>query len=149
MKRLSLICLITAFFTLGGCANNTQINTTQEPVEIPPTETNASQTPVYRKITPEEAKQMMEDGEDYILLDVRTEEEYTENRIDGAVLIPDLEIKERAQAELTDKDARILVYCRSGRRSAQAAADLLEMGYTNVYDIGGINDWPYETVEGD
>jgi rhodanese-related sulfurtransferase len=80
------------------------------------------------------------------LLDVRTSEEYKEKRIEGAVLIPDYEINDRAAAALPDKDAAILIYCRSGRRSASVAHELIEMGYTNVYDFGGINDWPYETV---
>ena len=101
----------------------------------------------YQKITPKQAKQMMDDGGTFILLDVRTEEEFKTNRIEGAVLIPNNEIKKRASAELPDKNARILVYCRSGRRSVQAAHDLINMGYTNVFDIGGIIDWPYKSVK--
>ena len=91
---------------------------------------------------------MMAESDDYILLDVRTEEEYREQRIDGSVLIPNDEISIRAEAELPDKDAAILVYCRSGRRSASAAAELAALGYTNIYDFGGIQSWPYETVSG-
>ena len=102
--------------------------------------------PEYRKISAAEAKEMM-NGE-YILLDVRTEEEFKEERIEGAILIPDYEIGERVETELPDKDALILVYCRSGRRSALAANELAEIGYTNVYDFGGIIDWPYDTVSG-
>jgi rhodanese-related sulfurtransferase len=89
---------------------------------------------------------MMESDEAFILLDVRTDEEYREKRIDGSVLIPDYEIGSRAEAELPDKDALILIYCRSGRRSANVANELIAMGYTNVYDFGGIIDWFYETV---
>lgn len=96
----------------------------------------------YRKLTPQEAKQMLEESE-AILLDVRTMEEYEENHIEGAVLIPDYEIKEKAAEMLPEKDALILVYCRSGNRSRTAAKELVEMGYTNVYDFGGIIDWPY------
>ena len=92
---------------------------------------------------------MMDSGEPYILLDVRTEEEYVAKRINGALLIPDTAISERATAELPDKFARILVYCRSGRRSARAANMLVRMGYKQVYDFGGINDWPYATVSGE
>jgi rhodanese-related sulfurtransferase len=103
---------------------------------------------VYQKITAEEAKTMMDDGDPYILLDVRTEEEFAEQRIDGAILIPDYEIASRVEEELTDKDARILVYCRSGRRSTLAANEMIALGYTNIYDFGGIIDWPYETTEG-
>ncbi len=98
------------------------------------------------KINAEEAKKMMEDGEDFILLDVRTEAEFSERRIEGAILIPDNEITEKAPQLLTDKGARILVYCRTGRRSALAANELVDMGYTSVYDFGGIVDWPYETI---
>lgn len=100
---------------------------------------------VYRKITAEKARDMMQSEENYILLDVRTDEEYKENHIAGAVLIPDYEITERAEAELPDKNAVILIYCRSGRRSEIAANELVEMGYTGIYDFGGIIDWPYET----
>ena len=89
---------------------------------------------------------MMNELTDYILLDVRTAEEFREIRIAGAVLIPDNEIRGRAAAELSDKNAVILVYCRSGRRSANAAYELIGMGYKNVYDFGGIIDWPYSTI---
>jgi len=97
----------------------------------------------YRKINAEEALRMMHDSKDYILLDVRTIEEFTEKHIEGAILIPDYELAERAAIELPDKAMLILVYCRSGRRSESAAHELVEMGYINVYDIGGIVDWPF------
>jgi rhodanese-related sulfurtransferase len=76
------------------------------------------------------------------------EDEYRENRLDGAVLIPDYEIADRAESELPDKDAVIFIYCRSGRRSANTAQILADMGYTNVYDFGGILEWTYETISG-
>jgi len=104
--------------------------------------------PVWQTITAVEAYRMMNEFESYILLDVRTSAEYLEIRIDGAVLIPDYELKERAENELQNKNAVILIYCRRGRRSALSAAVLAELGYTNVYDFGGIIDWPYETVKG-
>jgi len=107
-----------------------------------------AQSAVYRKIKPEEAKEIMEDGRAYILLDVRSNAEYKESRIDGAVLLPHDEIAARASAVLPDKDARILVYCLSGVRSADAAKALVALGYTGIYDMGGIADWPYETVSG-
>jgi rhodanese-related sulfurtransferase len=103
----------------------------------------------YHKITAEEAKSVMDSGEEHVLLDVRTLEEYQESRIEGAILIPDSEIGERAEVELPDKKAKILVYCRSGRRSASAANELVGMGYSNVYDFGGITDWTYGTVSGE
>ena len=103
---------------------------------------------VYRKITAERAKEMMDGDERFILLDVRTDAEFRERRINGAVLIPHLEIRERAPDELPDKDALIMVYCLRGARSAAAANELVGMGYTNVYDLGGIVDWKYETAGG-
>ena len=100
----------------------------------------------YVRITATQAKEMMAATEEFVLLDVRTPEEFAEGYIEGAILIPHTEIAARAVTELTEKDMLILVYCRSGRRSEEAARALLELGYTNVYDFGGIIDWPYETV---
>lgn len=100
---------------------------------------------VYSKITAVQANNMMKDGKPFLLLDVRTKEEYDEVHIPGTLLIPGDELLRRAPAELPDKAARILVYCRSGRRSAAAAEALLKVGYTNVHDFGGIIDWPFET----
>ena len=102
----------------------------------------------YVSITAEEAKSMMDAEQDYIILDVRTEEEFAEGHIPGAVLIPDYEIGERAREMLPDKEQLIFVYCRSGNRSEKASAALAEMGYTNVKEFGGIIDWPYETEKG-
>lgn len=102
----------------------------------------------YKKISAAEAKAFMDRGEPYVLLDVRTKEEFQERHIRGAILIPSTEIKERAASILADTDALILVHCRSGRRSAMAAKDLIQSGYTRVYDFGGIIDWPYEIVTG-
>ena len=102
------------------------------------------QEAVYVNITAEEAKQIMDSEEGYIILDVRTQEEYDEGHIPGAILIPNTEIKVRAVEELTDKDQLILVYCRSGRRSKLAAEILVELGYPNIKEFGGIIDWPYE-----
>ncbi len=100
---------------------------------------------VYIRIDAAEAKEMME-SEDVIILDVRTDEEFEEQRIEGAILIPDYEIEERAEDKLPDKDATILVYCRTGRRSELASRALIEMGYKNVYDFGGIVDWDYDII---
>ena len=99
---------------------------------------------VYVNITAEEAKQIMDAEEGYIILDVRTQEEYDEGHIPGAIVISHEEIAERAEEVLTDKDQLILVYCRSGRRSKLAAEALVELGYTNIKEFGGIIDWPYE-----
>ena len=102
------------------------------------------QEAVYVNITAQEAKKIMDSQEGYILLDVRTQEEYDQGHIPGAVVIPDTEIEARAEEVLPDKDQLILVYCRSGRRSKNAAQILVELGYTNIKEFGGIIDWPYE-----
>lgn len=99
----------------------------------------------YMNITAQEAKEIMDTESDYVILDVRTQEEYDEGHIKDAILIPDYEIADRAESELNDKEQLILVYCRSGRRSKNAAKQLSDMGYTNVKEFGGIIDWPYET----
>ena len=99
---------------------------------------------VYVNITAEEAKEIMDSEEGYIILDVRTQEEYDEGHIPGAIVISHEEIAEKAEDVLTDKDQLILVYCRSGRRSKIAAEALVELGYTNIKEFGGISDWPYE-----
>lgn len=126
MKRLIILCLAVLFLT--ACGQTMENN----------------QEAVYMNITAEEAKQMMDTEENYIILDVRTQEEYDESHIPGAILIPNTEIEARAESELPDKDQKILVYCRSGRRSKLAAEILVELGYTNIYEFGGIIDWPYE-----
>ncbi len=99
---------------------------------------------VYVNITAEKAKQIMDTEEGYIILDVRTQEEYDEGHVPGAIVISHVEIAEKAEEVLTDKDQLILVYCRSGRRSKIAAEALVELGYTNIKEFGGIIDWPYE-----
>ena len=99
---------------------------------------------VYVNITAEEAKEIMDNEEGYIILDVRTQEEYDQGHIPGAIVISHEKIAEKAEEVLTDKDQLILVYCRSGRRSKIAAEALVELGYTNIKEFGGIIDWPYE-----
>ena len=100
----------------------------------------------YEQITSAEAKEIMDTEQNYIILDVRTEEEFSEGHIAGAILIPDYEITEKAESILMDKEQQILVYCRSGRRSKNAASQLVELGYSKVKEFGGIIDWPYETT---
>ena len=126
MKKLIFLLLAVMMFTACGQDNPN------------------SQEAVYMNITAQEAKEIKDAEEGYIILDVRTQAEYDEKHIPGAVLIPDYEIKERAEEELTDKDQLILVYCRSGRRSKLAAEILVKLGYTNMKEFGGIIDWPYE-----
>jgi rhodanese-related sulfurtransferase len=99
----------------------------------------------YIKITSHEAQLMMAD--DVLILDVRNQDEFDEGHIANAVLLPYTEIRGKAESVIPDKNQTILVYCRAGRRSEIAARQLLEMGYTNVYDFGGIQDWTGEIIE--
>ena len=126
MKKLILLFL--AVMMLTACGQDKENN----------------QGAVYVNITAEEAKQIMDSEEGYIILDVRTQEEYDQGHIPGAILISHEEIAEKAEDVLTDKNQLILVYCRSGRRSKIAAEALVELGYTNIKEFGGIIDWPYE-----
>lgn len=101
----------------------------------------------YEQITAKEAKTIMDTQPDYIIIDARTQEEFADGHIEGAIMIPEYEIANRAEQQLPDKDALILVYCRSGRRSKIASEELVRLGYTNVKEFGGIIDWPYEIVK--
>ena len=143
MKKALLI--IMCGILLVGCGNNKDISNiggADEPTDIFVTE--KGEKAMFEQITPVEAKKIMDSGEDFILLDVREQDEYDSGHIPGAVLIPYTEIEKRAEAELPEKDAQILVYCRSGRRSKIASQSLVNSGYTNVKEFGGIIDWPYE-----
>lgn len=109
------------------------------------TASNASSESDYQQISQEEAKEMM-DTQDVIILDVREQDEYDIGHIPGAVLLPVGTIDEETAAEvIPEKDSTVLVYCRSGNRSKTASSALAELGYTNIYEFGGINTWPYET----
>ena len=101
----------------------------------------------YDQISGAEANALMDSESGYIIIDARTQEEYDQGYIPGAILIPEYEIADRAEKELPDKNQLILVYCRSGRRSKLAAEELVKLGYTNVKEFGGIIDWPYEIVQ--
>jgi len=139
IRRFVVPVLVAIVFSLAAGCSNTDVLPAGVGADV------GADNP-YRKISAKEAYTMMNDLSDYTLLDVRTEEEFREIRIAGAILIPDNEIRIRAAAELPDKSAVILIYCRSGRRSANAAYELIGMGYKNVYDFGGIIDWPYSTI---
>ena len=106
------------------------------------------ETASYRQISMDEAITMMEEESGYIILDVRTPEEFADKHIPGAVNIPNETITAEEIPELPNKDQLILVYCRSGNRSKQASEKLAALGYTNVVEFGGINSWPGETVSG-
>ena len=99
---------------------------------------------VYMNINAEKAKEMMDGLEKFVLLDARSEEEFSEGHIPGAIVIPHEEVSERAEAEIPEKDVPVFVYCRSGNRSKTASKALVDLGYSEVYEFGGIIDWPYE-----
>ena len=129
INKRFLIALLTFALPLGcvGCSDGDSAN--------------------YEQISGAEAKALMDSESGYIIIDARTQEEYDQGHIPGAILIPEYEIADRAEKELPDKDKLILVYCRSGRRSKIAAEELVKLGYTNVKEFGGIIDWEYEIVK--
>ena len=126
MKKWILVLLAAVLFS--ACGQNTQ----------------REQEMVYMNITAQQAKEIMDTQEGYIILDTRTQEEYDTGHIPGAIVLPYDEVLKKAETVLTDKSQLILVYCRSGRRSKLAAEDLVKLGYTNIREFGGIIDWPYE-----
>ncbi len=137
--------LLTAAL-LAGCTSSPAESTSQTG-ESSPAEIVSQSGDGYQSVTPQQAKELMDSTQDYIILDVRTQPEYDEGHLPDAVLIPDTEIASRAERELPKKDQLIFVYCRSGRRSKNASRELAAMGYTNIKEFGGIIDWPYEIVQ--
>ena len=105
---------------------------------------DSSNSSSYQQVDAETAKEIMDTEDDYVILDARTQAEYDEGHIPGAILIPHDTVATAAEDALPDKDQLILVYCRSGNRSKQASPTLVDLGYTNVVEFGGINSWPYE-----
>ena len=128
MKRM--IPFLMALLLLAGCGAQSEEST-------------------YRQVNAEEADSLMEEESGYIILDVRTAQEYSEKHIPGAINIPNETIGTEDIPELPDKEQLILVYCRSGNRSKQASEKLVKLGYTNIVEFGGINDWTGETVSGE
>ncbi len=111
-----------------------------------PAPSSSPEARTYRRITMQEAVEMMEKEENYVILDVRTHEEFAQGHIPGAIVIPNETIGTEEIPQLPDKDQLIMVYCRSGNRSRQASDKLVKLGYTNVVEFGGISDWPGEIV---
>ena len=132
MKKLKgliiMLSILLPLFGMSACSNDKESIT-------------------YEQITAQEAKTIMDTEKDYIIIDARTQTEFDEGHIEGSILIPEYEIAQRAENELPDKDALILVYCRSGRRSKIASEELVKLGYSNVKEFGGIIDWPYGIVK--
>ena len=148
MKILKFIGAIFAGFFIG-CAIAViysiivQVVTNEKGDEI----MNEIVTVTYEQISQVEAKNIIDTKSNFIILDVRTEEEFAEGHIENAILIPDYEITSKAEEVLKDKNQLILVYCRSGNRSKVASQALVELGYTNVKEFGGIIDWEYGIVK--
>ena len=145
MKKVLCIISILLCILLTACGNDSSIGIiggADGPTSIIVSE--KGEKAMYEQITAEEAKKIMDSGEEHIILDTREQDEFDEGHIPGAILIPYNEIENKAEAMLPDKDKLILVYCRSGRRSKIAAESLSKLGYTNVKEFGGIIDWPYE-----
>ena len=139
MKKIaSFFALVLSLLTLSACAAPAAAAATPAPTTTAAVE--------YKKIPAADAKTRMDSGDTIIILDVRTQEEYDAGHIPGAILVPNETIIDKQPELLPDLDAEILVYCRSGNRSAQAAKKLIAIGYTNVVDFGGIIDWPYDVV---
>lgn len=127
-KIIKIFLSMTMILTLGSCSNT------------------PDRTLAYEQISASQAKAIMDSEKNYVIIDARTQSEFDEGHIPGAILIPEYEVAERAESELPDKNQLILVYCRSGRRSKIAAQALVDLGYTNVKEFGGIIDWKYEIV---
>ena len=131
MKKNWIFAVLALVLLLSGCAGG---------------EAAGGETSSYTQISAEEAKVMMDEHPEAVILDVREQHEYDEQHIPGAVLLPVGSIdEESAAAVIPGKDTVVLVYCRSGNRSKTASAALAELGYTAVYEFGGINSWLYET----
>ncbi len=122
MKKFMLLALFIPFLFLVSCSSS------------------------VTKITAQEAKSMMDSDSSIVLVDVRTAEEYNDEHIPNAILLPLDDIEDKADNVISDKNGIYIIYCRSGNRSATASSQLASMGYENIYDMGGIIDWPYDTV---
>ncbi len=134
-KLYVIVIMILSVFIISGCSTVMKEDVTK-----------STENSSVMKMTAKEAKAEIDKG-DVIILDVRTNEEYISGHIENSILIPVNEIEKEVENILKDKEQKVLIYCRSGNRSSQAAKLLVKMGYTNVYDFGGIKDWPYEIVK--
>ena len=148
MKRLLCILSVLTCIILTACREAVSIGIiggTDGPTEIIVEEKGDES--MFKQITAQDAKKIMDSKEDIIILDVREQDEFDEGHIPNAILIPYTQTEQKAESIIPDKSKQILVYCRSGRRSKIAAEALVNLGYTNVYEFGGIIDWPYEITK--
>ncbi|WP_312092802.1 rhodanese-like domain-containing protein [Aminipila sp.] len=153
IKKLAAVIVLIIISALNaGCKNDNEVLENMEFKETCGNEYQAAstgkteETKGYSTISAEDAKTIMDENPHAIILDVRTKEEYDKKHIPDSILIPNENISEDTVSELDlPSDSVILIYCRSGNRSKQAASKLAELGYSNIFDFGGIKDWPYET----
>lgn len=150
MKK-KMMAIVMSLLCIGLTACDTDINRSTQLDNNSSTSKQTDSTIVlnYTNIKPDQAKKRLDSETGIVLLDVRTEGEYAASHIPNSVLIPLDVIEKEAPSKLTDKNAAIFVYCRSGNRSVTASKALVKMGYSNVYNLGGIIDWPYETESGE
>ena len=134
MKKNTILFFAAILFLLTGCTSRGQVMDGDGMLNS------------YKQISQEQAKEMMEKDDGHVVVDVRRQDEYDAGHIPGAILIPNESINKDQPEELPDLNQIILVYCRSGNRSKQAAQKLFDMGYTNVYEFGGISTWTGEIV---
>ena len=156
MKRLVFLAIFAICIWIGciilftGCIPQEQaLNTNSSNSSNPSSASENNETIVsstYKQISQDEAKNMTEENPDIVIVDVRQQDEYDAGHIPNAILIPNESISTEKISELPDLDQAILIYCRSGRRSKEAAQKLSDIGYNNIYEFGGILDWTGEVV---
>ncbi len=145
-KKYTIIPLLLMLLILTGCGSKDK---QEKGIDQTTNTAESNNTESYHQISQEEARAMMEADDGHIIVDVRTQDEFDEGHIPGAICIPNESISDKQPAELPDLDQIILVYCRSGRRSKEASQKLADIGYTRVYEFGGIIDWTGEVVKDD
>ncbi len=148
MKRIFIIIMACLLLLMTACGSKTPDDITNLPDSPSDTLPDASDI-AYRTISPKGAKALLDNGKPLVLVDVRTAEEYAQKHIPSAILLPNEDISDSIPQQLPDLNSTIILYCRSGRRSKDAADKLIALGYTDVRDLGGINDWSYDTVSGE
>ena len=151
MKKCFITVMVAVMLVLSGCscskeADNTA-NTSSSTNVNEENKNMMANNKTYKQISQEEAKEMMKKDDGHIIVDVRRQDEYDNGHIVGAILIPNESIVTSQPEQLKDLNQIILVYCRTGNRSKQAAEKLADMGYTKVYEFGGINTWDGDVVQ--
>ena len=142
-----MLAVALSLFGFSACNNDDNINNNNSTETTLENSTNKEIT--YEIISQTQAKEIMDNSTDYVIVDARTSEEFNEGHIKNAINLDYEEVTQKAESLLPDKNQLILIYCRSGRRSKIAAESLCQLGYTNVKEFGGIIDWQYEVVQDD